>query len=83
MNAGIRHILAPEELTQRSTCTPEHHLIIIYTIELQGFQDTLMVVMTIHVALADEFAQFISRVDRTLVHIHLNTVPVALMNQFS
>ena len=81
MYAGISHILAPEELTKRCSGSPEHYLIIIDTIELQCFQDALMRVASIHITLADDGTELVCRIDRTLVHIYLDAVPVAVVDE--
>ena len=81
MNTGISHILAPEELTERCSGSPEHHLVVVDAIELQRLQNALMCIATIHITLADDFAKLISRVDRALVHIYLDAVPVAIMDE--
>ena len=81
MHAGICHILAPEELTKRCSGSPKHYLIIIDSIELQCLQDALMRVASIHITLADDGTELISRIDRTLVHIHLDAVPVTVVDE--
>ena len=40
-----------------------------------------MRVAAVHITLADNGAKLVCRVDRTLVHIYLNTVPVAVMDE--
>ena len=81
MNTGVSHILAPEELTQRLAGSPKHHLVIVDSVELQRLQNALVRVAAVHITLADNGAKLVSRVDRTLVHIYLNTVPVAVMDE--
>ena len=66
MNAGICHILAPEEFTQWFACSPKHYLVVVDAIELQRLQNALVRVAAVYVTLADDFAELISRVDRAL-----------------
>ena len=82
MHAGIGHILAPEKFAQRCACAPQHHLVVVDTVELQCLQNAFMAVVAVHIALSDEALEFLVGIDRPFVHVNLDTLPVALVDEF-
>lgn len=81
MHARICHIFAPEEFAERLSGAPENDFIIIDPIKLKGLQDALPAVVSIDVALADNRAKLVRRIDRALVHVGFDGTPVSLVNQ--
>ena len=80
MNAGICHILAPEEFTQWFAGTPKHYLVVVDAVELQRLQNALVRVAAVYVTLADDFAAqgYVAREIAEILGKSKNTVSAQL-----
>ena len=82
MHAGIGHIFAPKELSERTSIAPKRHFVVFNAIESQCFQDAFLRVVAIDIALTNDASQRICGINGPLVHVGFDGLPVAIVNEF-